>query len=405
MASLAPDPAAQALFTALASSTSSSRPDPRRVNDALQLVRNLLPPNAPLSVAQAPAPLANLDRDPLPSLLSPPTPSTSSSSSAPPASPSNTGTSTSALAWLHSSLKDHDRAAFALEVLSSPRSDAEIQDDLLDIWGFDGLDDIAEAVRRRADIAAEAGALAEHAERRSAEAAAHLSSSAPHARDYVPGSQLTFATAEEVQAAKQARKAAKRDKGKGRADGADGEPDVEEWLRIREEQLARGPGALVSGKRVRRLSLSRSLVSRWQEGCLCTRARRARQLTLICTSAGRRRGRAAVPERLHLGQELGPGARRPEARHARRHDPRHHGGASPLSLLPHSLAPPSSLAHSLPFPHAVLRGDHDPGTKGRAVPLQRDARADLGHGPLGQAHLPRASPRPLSPLSCTRTFC
>ncbi|GAA5928999.1 hypothetical protein JCM3775_006708 [Rhodotorula graminis] len=247
MASHAPGSAAHALYTALASSSSSTSSSRHGVDEALKLVRDLLPPNAPLSVAQAPAPLANLDRDPLPTLLSPPTPSTSA---APPASHSSTSpsTSTSAVAWLHSSLKDHDRAAFALEVLQSARSDAEIQDDLLDIWGFDGLDDIAEAVKRRADIVAEAGALAEHVERRSAEQSAHLSS-APHARDYVPGSQLTFATAEEVQAAKQARKAAKRDKGKGRADGADGEPDVEEWLRIREEQLARGPGALVSGKR------------------------------------------------------------------------------------------------------------------------------------------------------------
>lgn len=247
MASHPPD-AAEALLTSLSSATSSQQPDPYQVQDALRQLRALLPPNSPLSLAQAPAPLPNLDLDPTPSLLSLPTASTSSSS--PP--PSTPQPSSSALTWLHSSLPDAGRAAFALEVLQSARSDAEIQDDLLDIWGFDGLDDIAEAVKRRNDIVAEASAVAEHADRHSAEAS-HPPS---HTRDYVPGSQLTFATAEEVQAAKQARKAAKRDKGKGRADGADGEPDVEEWLRIREEQLARGPGALVSGKRVSRIAYS-----------------------------------------------------------------------------------------------------------------------------------------------------
>ncbi|GAA5829196.1 hypothetical protein JCM11251_004156 [Rhodosporidiobolus azoricus] len=218
---------------------------------ALRAVQQSLPPNTPISLAQLPRPPTAFDSDPLPSLLSRPSPSTSSAQSA---GPSFRGES-SALAWLHSALPDPSQAAHALEVLQSPRSDAEIQDDLLDIWGFQGIDAMSEAVRRRSEIRAEASAG--HSTPFEAGSSAALdalggSSLSAQARDYTPGAQLTFATAEEVQAAKHARKMMKREmKGKGRAeDGFDGDvPDVQEWLRIREEQLARGPGALVSGRR------------------------------------------------------------------------------------------------------------------------------------------------------------
>jgi len=135
--------------------------------------------------------------------------------------------------------------------LQSERDDADIQESLLNVWGFEGIEDMGEAVRKRSQIVEEAGRAAtevNHREETNGEAPSQLSA---HARDYTPGAQLKFATQEEVQAMKQARKMIKKEKGKARADGEFyDEPDVEEWLRRREEDLARGPGALISGKRV-----------------------------------------------------------------------------------------------------------------------------------------------------------
>ena len=62
-----------------------------------------------------------------------------------------------------------------------------------------------------------------------------------------------FHTAEELAAAKRAKKAQQRlHRGHKGRDGYDddGELDLEEWERIRAEQLAKGPGPLVSGRRV-----------------------------------------------------------------------------------------------------------------------------------------------------------
>ncbi|BGP29628.1 Putative steryl acetyl hydrolase mug81 [Rhodotorula toruloides] len=236
----------------------SSPADPLSLKSALALVRDALPPNTPLSIAQAPPAIPDLVADPLPSLLDSFAP-VASTSTAP--SSSSSSALTGALAWLQKSLVDDVRVTHAVEVLQSGSSDAEIQGELLDIWGFEGIEDVGEAVRRRADIVAEAAAeggqprtngfsheAPHHTDSHPSHPAPALSA---HARDYTPGSQLSFATAEEVQAAKLAKKAHKREKGKGRADGEglDGSPDVQEWLRIREEQLAQGPGALVSGRR------------------------------------------------------------------------------------------------------------------------------------------------------------
>ncbi|GAA6006189.1 hypothetical protein JCM10207_000556 [Rhodosporidiobolus poonsookiae] len=250
MAAPSADPGSS-LLDFLRQATSSHQHSLTQLDDALRAVQQSLPPHTHLSRAQAPQPPPNFDLDPLPSLLDSP-----STSDAPPAeAPSASSSATEALAWLHSSLPDPALAAHALSILQSPRTDAEIQEELLDLWGFDRLDDLAEAVRRRRDIVAEAEAASSVASTR-AQAPAHASSSAAlsaEARDYTPGASLTFATQEEVQAAKAARKLQKRDKGKGRAgdeyDGAGSVPDVQEWLRIREEQLARGPGALISGRR------------------------------------------------------------------------------------------------------------------------------------------------------------
>ncbi|GAA5868240.1 hypothetical protein JCM8547_002290 [Rhodosporidiobolus lusitaniae] len=245
------------LLAGLRSASSSSSSSVTALPDldlALRAVQQTLPQNTLISLAQAPSPLPQFDNDPLPSLLS--RPSTSSSSSAQAGPSSSSSTSNGALAWLRSSLPDPALAQSALAVLLSPRTDAEIQEELLEIWGFDGIEQMGEAVRRRGEIAAKASSSSSNGVQDHPSSffardphASHLDA---QARDYTPGTQLKFATAEEVQAAKQARKAMKRDKGKGRGyNGYDGEdvPDVQEWMRIREEQLARGPGALVSGRR------------------------------------------------------------------------------------------------------------------------------------------------------------
>ena len=236
----------------LDAATSSSSSANETLQAALAQVKAVLPPNTPLTIAQAPRPPPDFDQDPLPSLLA--------------ASPSTLKTATDGqrrdgsgsqdpTGWLQNVLHEEYRVAHALEVLKSSRSDAEIQDDLLDVFGFDAIEDMAEAVRRRAEFQ-QAHAPASHTENgfsatnglhRDHAASSQLSA---HARDYTPGSQLTFASAEEIQAAKAAKKAMRRDKGKGRADGdMDDEPDVEAWLRRREQQLSHGPSDPLTGLR------------------------------------------------------------------------------------------------------------------------------------------------------------
>jgi hypothetical protein len=245
-------------FLSSTSSPSSSSAGPSSSLDlALRAIAQSLPPNTLVSLAHAPAPPSSFDSDRLPSLLS--RPSTSSTSSS--ASPSSRAQD-SALAWLSSSLSHDDlRISHAVEVLKSSRSDAEIQEELLEIFGFEGIEQLGKAVRRRREIAEEAGSSSRlHTPFSSGDGASGSSHLSAAARDYTPSSSLSFATAEDVQAAKLARKQMKREKGKGRADGGydDDEPDVQEWMRRREEELQRGPGALVSGKRVRFGSFSSS---------------------------------------------------------------------------------------------------------------------------------------------------
>ncbi|GAA5881164.1 hypothetical protein JCM3774_003993 [Rhodotorula dairenensis] len=241
---------ARQFLSALQAATSSSNFTNETLQAALKQVQAVLPPNTPLSIAQAPRPPPEFDQDPLPSLLTP------STSTPPAAAPPQQGPSRqkSATAWLQDVLHEDYRVAHALEVLRSLRSDAEIQDDLLDIFGFDAIDDMAEAVRRRAEFkqtehtrpGAENGFTIANGHHH--EPPTQLSA---HARDYTPGSQLVFASAEEIHAAKAAKKALRREKGKGRADGddADDVPDVETWLRRREQQLSHGPSDPLTGLR------------------------------------------------------------------------------------------------------------------------------------------------------------
>lgn len=232
---------------AFLNSTPSSVSTPLALQQALQAVQDLAShPQGPYQRSRS---IPNFDQDSFSPLLHEP-------SSEPPVSSSNpsaTSSPTPALDWLHTALTDEFKAAQVIEILQSERDDADIQESLLNVWGFEGIEDMGEAVRRRREIVAEASWL-------SAESAQHdtdntnrepTSQLSAHARDYTPGASLQFATQEEVQAMKHARKLMKKEKGKARADGEYyDEPDVEEWLRRREESLAKGPGALISGKRV-----------------------------------------------------------------------------------------------------------------------------------------------------------
>ncbi|KAM0749869.1 Sec63-domain-containing protein [Meredithblackwellia eburnea MCA 4105] len=217
---------------------------------ALSLVQSLGPSlQLPLPELES-----SFDNDPAPSLLK-------ASASSPLASSSTQPPS--ALSWLKSVLSA-DLVPSAIKVLQGPTSDDDVGGSLLELFGYDGIENVQEAVGRRKQIVQEA----EHEEPEDAvamvvdedrpqmhrptnhfyEESAFHSATARSGTMHVPQAQVTFQTAEEIAAAKRARKAA-RHKGKGKDDEEGEYMDLEAWERIREEELARGPGALVSGKR------------------------------------------------------------------------------------------------------------------------------------------------------------
>lgn len=106
----------------------------------------------------------------------------------------------------------------------------------------------------------------------------------PHIR--TPQAQITFQTSAEISAAKKARKANKHyHRAGGVRDGE--EVDLEEWERIREESLARGPGELVSGNRVSPfllLLISHVILAEADEGLLDERSRELRKRSNILMS-------------------------------------------------------------------------------------------------------------------------
>ena len=203
------------------------------------------------STATAPRPAFQIDADtPLPLLHARkrnPLPSNSS------LDPINS------IAWLYSSLS-HDHASQALAILQSPSSDEDIAGTLLEIWGYDGFDQVCEAVARRGEIIRDSQARNEEA---TATRAAHQANrnqfqqqSVDLKGGYTPQAQVVFQTSAEIAAAKRARKLLKAGgKGKGRAGERD-EIDLEEWERIREESLAQGPERFTAGSRVRLFILS-----------------------------------------------------------------------------------------------------------------------------------------------------
>lgn len=158
------------------------------------------------------------------------------------------------IAWLYSSLS-HDHASQALAILQSPSSDEDIAGTLLEIWGYDGFDQVCEAVARRGEIIRDSQARNEEAIATRAAHQANRNQFQQQSVDlkggYTPQAQVVFQTSAEIAAAKRARKLLKAGgKGKGRAGERD-EIDLEEWERIREESLAQGPERFTAGQRVR----------------------------------------------------------------------------------------------------------------------------------------------------------
>ncbi|GAA5976618.1 hypothetical protein JCM5350_006700 [Sporobolomyces pararoseus] len=225
-------------------STPSSIPSTSALQQALQAVQDLAPHSQ--GFYQRPQSISNFDLDPFSPLLH----QTSSSSDS---QPSSSPPTASTISWLRQVLPDEFKYAQVIEILQSERDDADIQESLLHVWGFEGIEDMGEAVRKRSEIVKEAGQVSMESDHQGETISSNgvaSSQLSANARDYTPGAQLKFATQEEVQAMKHARKMMRKEKGKARADGEFyDEPDVEEWLKRREEDLARGPGALVSGKR------------------------------------------------------------------------------------------------------------------------------------------------------------
>lgn len=233
----------------------------------------------------------------------------------------STSTAPSALSWLHSSLAPALLPS-ALALLTSSSTDEHAAQSLVDLVGFDHLELVGEAISRRSDMRAEAAAQASLEAQLQPLPPRQQHEPPPHnpraGAGYAPSAQVTFQSAEDRMAAKRARRLG-RHKGKGRDDGGfdDGEFDLDEMRIIREEELARGPGALVSGNRVRR-ARSEDL---------------GIELRLRC--AGKGRGNGKTPAR--VPQCGGAVARQPplcgtEERDASRHDARRPRRESPLSL-------------------------------------------------------------------------
>lgn len=220
------------------------------VLDALQPALDLVRSIQPASSTAPPPSIPALDTEHYSTLLHPaPLPSTSQT---PPLS---------GLAWLRLSLSP-SLANEALAILQSPSSDADIAGSLLELWGYEGIEQVGEAVARRSELVA-AAAAAEGAREINQPTTEPSYNSAPEPagprqlpphlmegkRGHTPQAQLTFKTAADIAAAKREKKAGRYGKGKEREEE---EVDLDEWERIREESLAVGPGALVSGKHVRR---------------------------------------------------------------------------------------------------------------------------------------------------------
>lgn len=175
--------------------------------------------------------------------------------------PSRSTAAPRATDWLHANLPAELVESALAIVLRSTETADRIAENLLELYGFERVELVGETMNRRSQLIAEH----EAAHKKSATSRDDFSSR-PHTplpvpvpppppRDHLPQAQVTFQTAAELAAAKKAKKTMQRHlhKGRhGRGDGEDGgldETALEEWERIRMEQLAQGPGPMVSGER------------------------------------------------------------------------------------------------------------------------------------------------------------
>jgi antiviral helicase SLH1 len=158
----------------------------------------------------------------------------------------------SAIDWLISSLPSPTLVSQVLEILRSPSSNDDIAESLLELYGYDRIDSVGEAVRRRGQIIREdlPNTLPSHLIPSTSSSSSSSSGTIQQHRTLQ--AQVTFQTAAELMAIKKAKKA-NRARGRGKDDRGgeeENEIDLEEWERIREESLAAGPGELFSSNRV-----------------------------------------------------------------------------------------------------------------------------------------------------------
>jgi antiviral helicase SLH1 len=158
----------------------------------------------------------------------------------------------SAIDWLISSLPSPTLVSQVLEILRSPSSNDDIAESLLELYGYDRIDSVGEAVRRRGQIIREDLPTPLPSHLIPSSSSSSSSSSGTILQHRTLQAQVTFQTAAELMAIKKAKKA-NRARGRGKDDRGgeeENEIDLEEWERIREESLAAGPGELFSSNRV-----------------------------------------------------------------------------------------------------------------------------------------------------------
>ncbi|KAL8280408.1 hypothetical protein RQP46_007056 [Phenoliferia psychrophenolica] len=144
--------------------------------------------------------------------------------------------------------------------LHSPGASTAVQQ-LLDLLGFDALETIGELISHRGALALAHSQSISEQQQHQHQAPPHLHRHQPlppqvvnprAGAGYAPKAQVTFQSAEDLAEAKRARKQgrnAHKGKGRGGHDDDYDELDLEYMRRLRDEELARGPGALVSGNR------------------------------------------------------------------------------------------------------------------------------------------------------------
>lgn len=150
----------------------------------------------------------------------------------------------------------------AQSLLASGAADDAISERLLELFGFDRIELVGEALRRRAGIRK---ALEAHDRTVIASTAVHAPRlpSAPSAppihhqhQPYVPGASITVETTAskqaQKQAAKESRKLARKHRHAAAGDDAGDEMDLDEWQKVREQALRSAADApLFTGEGVR----------------------------------------------------------------------------------------------------------------------------------------------------------